>query len=295
MTIPRRAESAASETGVQMRGKLLTELPHVGEQAVVSAASSSPANRSHHFDQTALLNEESLQLDESARSVTRRRQRHYVDQAHLDDWELADYANDYDHDLRQSRDRTSRSLVRRQRQTHCKSRPKSLLGAILSQGQERVAPFAGLIVTAALVAAAGLLFHMMSDGQPPDADFEQYALPGFQVEAIDDHLQTDQTAPLAEAAPIDDTTESADLRVEPADSGPTEKEAKSTPSLDTRAEVSTPPTENTAIASLPLGQLAFPLTDSPRALDYTKAVDPELQQLPAVAERPETADDAINR
>jgi hypothetical protein len=45
-----------------------------------------------------------------------------------------------------------------------------------------------------------------------------------------------------------------------------------------------------------LGQLSFPLTETPLALDYSKATNPDLTALPEVAERTEaTASEGINR
>jgi hypothetical protein len=164
------------------------------------------------------------------------------------------------------------------------------LGSFLAEAREQLAPFSGLVTTAALVAAAGLMFMIMNNRQPPIANVDEFALPSFRVEnKQSEQIATENTPPLVEA---DVTAEVVDPNIEA--TLPTESDP-----ADTSAVVVEPVIEHIVESPAPLGRLSFPVTSSPLALDYSKAAgtsDPDLQALPVVAERPEAqGTEQINR
>jgi hypothetical protein len=273
--------------------KMLVELPHVGNEPV--SASPEASARTLKSSHPAFAEYTEFTSEAPTPQSFRRRQTRYVDQAHVDpERERGGRYVDND-DLEPHRQQARSPLLQRQQHAYHKPRSRSAIGAFLSDAHEQFAPFAGLIVTAALVAAAGLLFHMMSGGKS-SAEYDEFALPGFQVEALEGTLPTEQPAPLADVSPTPEGTEADDLEREPSDVAPTEEASKTAPAIDVRAASAAPPvTESVLNTSLPLGQLSFPQTTTPQALDYTKAADPDLQQLPAVAERSEVKSEAINR
>lgn len=274
------------------RAKLLAELPHVGTQPVASVAPPPTRNtKSSHPAFAEYGDFDDIETSVPLSPASQRRSTRFVDQAHIDDeWEHDDF------DPRTRHARSPQAIVHRQRQSHRGNRPRSPLGGVLSGAHEQVAPFAGLIVTAALLATAGLLFHMLSSGGKSNVDLDEYALPGFRVEALEETLPSSESAPLAEVSVPSETPQSESLKITPADVKSTDESAKAKPAIDASAQLVAPITEPTVELTMPLGQLSFPQTTTPRALDYSKATDPDLQQLPEIAGRPEpAASEAINR
>jgi hypothetical protein len=288
VTIPRRADVASGDLRAAPRTNLLAELPHVGEeQAVAHADSPARTRKSSH----PAFAEYPDYDDEAAVEPVRTRTTRFVDRAHIDDeW-------DREAPERRQSDRYSdQPLIHRERQSSRKPRAKAGVGGLLSDVHQQMAPFAGLIVTAALVAAAGLLFHMMAGGNRPNAELDEFALPGFQVEAIEETLPADDSIPLAEADLNPEPTKPETLDASPSVATPSDSSEQKTPATDVAAQDAPPIASSEIEPTAPLGQLSFPQTSTPLALDYSKATDPDLQKLPEVAERTEpAANDGINR
>lgn len=260
--------------------KLLAELPYVGEEPITVPTISSARARTAANPSFAKCDEE------PPRPLNRR----FVDKAHIDD--------EWDHENLHHRERPpylSHPFNQHQRQSSSRPTSKSVLGALLSDIHQQVAPFAGLIVTAALVAAAGLIFHMMAGGNESKATIDEFALPGFQVEAIGESLSMEESIPLADGSPTSETSKHKTANTESVDLEPPESAEQKVPDSDVKT--STPPIATAEIEStVPLGQLSFPQTETPLALDYSKATDPDLQKLPEVAERTEATEaESINR
>jgi hypothetical protein len=286
VTIPRRADLASGDSHVAARPNLLAELPHIGKESpAVNVASTTNTRKSTHpaFAEYALNVE--VPSDESSRKQTKR----YVDRPHIEE---ADDRGSFDSQTNSHR--KDQPIANRQR--NHKQKQKSAFAGLLSNAHQQLAPFAGLIVTAALVAAAGLLFHMMSGGSKSSADVDEFALPGFQVEVINEPAPSEEFIPLADVSPTPESPKPEIKITEPATLMPPDNSAQNV--LDPSANTpSTLPTAASEVEStVPLGQLSFPLTETPLALDYAKASDPDLKALPEVAERTETtASEGINR
>jgi hypothetical protein len=314
VTIPRRTDVSAGENFATRRPTVLAELPHVGEGASVEHA------RSGHeaFPQT-VQNLKSSHLafaeldhfhdndsfeDEQPRQQRSRRQTRFVDQAHIDhEWERRnpiDYEHDDDdYEPRDRRRRPSDHVVQRQTRSRPTAQNTNGWSALLSTAHAQLAPFAGLIVTAALIASAGLLLLMMAGDQQKNAEFDELALPGFRVDASDELEQadSDESAPLADSG--FDGTQSDELEFSQSTSTEQQIFPTNGSPADSSAAIPQPVIEEITEPTTPLGSLSFPVTTTPLALDYRKAMPQpadELRALPAVAERgnlPET--EPINR
>jgi hypothetical protein len=286
---------ATGETSGARQMKLLTELPHVGAEPMTTPVAS-PA-RTLKSTHPAFAEYGDVESEEYLTHASRGSAKRFVDQAHIDERDHDDYLTDQENLRRPGqRHRSSQPLAQRQRQPNHKPQPKSVIGRLFCGAHEQVAPFAGLIVTAALVAAAGLLFHMMSGGGQSNAELDEFALPGFQVEALDESLPSSQSATLAGINSTPEITGSESLDIEQPELAPAEATSQNAHAIEASVRNSSPDTEPTVEPTMPLGQLSFPQTGTPLALDYSKATDPDLQQLPTVAERTEaTATEAINR
>lgn len=285
------------EASAAARSQLLTELPHVGDEpAAMPAQAAMPPTYPHGVEPTtgaAFARPGDRPSGVAAQRPPHVHQTRYVDQAHIDhEWERdGDYMREDGLRANGPPRQSGETLIHRQPYGQRSTRRRSPLTVIFSQAHERVAPFAGLIVTGALVAAAGLLFHIISDNGASNANFNEFAVPGFRVDAVDDSLMDDAGAPLIEKSELPELTQNE----EPEHETPNET-AQADPAIAAPEDVLTiPAIESLAEPSAPLGQLSFPKTDSPLALDYSKAANPDLQSLPVVAERPELAPQAINR
>lgn len=300
MTKPRRTDSPADE----LKGmKLLAELPRIGvtaasprqdgsKQEDLRASTARTAKSSHPA--FAELDEFDDEPQYSRRSL------HYVDRAHIDQ------AHDEQQQLSPFEDSPrrrsgvsnahSRHSLSEHRPSH-RRRPGSGAGRMLSGVHEQLTPFAGLIMTAALVACAGLLFLMIA-GKRDSAEFDEFALPGFRVEAAEQTLDTVH-APLADSEALSEPFVPEAFPYEPAEIPEQEPPAAKVAPADTSAAVARPIISEITEPSEPLGELFFPVTGTPLALDLSKAVAPtdgELNELPAVAEREEPASsEPINR
>jgi hypothetical protein len=274
---------ASSDPYAVAQLKLLAELPHLGNEPVAEPTTPVPQNRK--FVHAAFAEPH----DEPVAKKTSTLNKRYVDRAHLE------VKSDHDYlEPQVNCHRTHQSLAHR----HSSQKPtsKSVLHVFLTGAHQQVAPFAGLIVTAAIVATAGLLFHMMSSGSNSKADLDEFALPSFEVEAIGKSLSDEESLPLADVSPTPEISSSENINTAPEDILPSENVEQKMPALGAHTP-NTPPSAEVEIESTAtLGQLAFPQTQTPLALDYTKASDPDLQRLPEVAERTEaTTTEGINR
>ena len=313
MTIPRRTDVSAGENFAARRPTVLAELPHVGEpasvqqsravheaipQTVQNLKSSHPA-----FAELDDSHDDYSFEDEQPRRQSSRRQTRFVDQAHIDhEWERRnpiDYQHDdEDYEPRERHRRPSDHVVQRQAHSRPTTQRRGGWSALLSTAHAQSAPFAGLIVTAALIASAGLLFLMMAGNQQKNAEFDELALPGFRVDASHELQQAEskESAPLADSG--FDGMPNDGLEFTPPTSTEQTLPTNSTPA-DSSAAIPQPVIEEITEPTTPLGSLSFPVTNTPLALDYRKAMPQptdELQALPAVAERgnlPEN--DPINR
>jgi hypothetical protein len=275
---------ASGDSQSTARMNLLAELPHVGREPVIAPVASPAISRTSTHPAFAAYDDEPIEL---AQTRTKR----YVDQAHRDDED-----DDEEFERHEKRRRTDNSSVRRQRPTVHKPHVKPGVSGLLSQAHQQVAPFAGLIVTTALVAAAGLLFHMMAGDNKSKAELDEFSLPGFQVNALENSLPTNTSAPLAEVSANPESLEPQSLSTGPAELTPIEDPAQKAPAAAVGVQTAPPLAEANDEATTPLGQLSFPQTGTPLALDYTKATDPDLLTLPEVAERTEASPtEGINR
>ena len=318
MTIPRRTDVSTGDNFAARRPTVLADLPHVGESASVQQSravheataqtaqnmkSSHPAfaelDDSHDDDSF----EEEQPRRQSTRQQNSRRQTRFVDQAHTDHPSERRNPIDYEHDdedyePRERRRRPSDHVVKRQARSRPAAQHASGWSALLSTAHAQLAPFAGLIVTAALIASAGLLFLMMAGDQQKNAEFDELALPGFRVDASHELEQAEskESAPLADSG-FDDLPNDS-LEFTPPTSTEQTLPTNSTPA-DSSAAIPQPVIEEIVEPTTPLGSLSFPVTNTPLALDYRKAMPrptDELQALPAVAERGNLPkNDPINR
>lgn len=312
VTIPRRTDTASRETLALQYMKLLAELPHVGDTpvtrpmpVVIETEPSGRSSRTLKSSHPAFA--ELAGLPEGAPVQRGPRSTRFVDRAHVDhEWESSEDQDEEDFAPRERVSRTRKRVLAGRSHAHS-TRQQTGWRSFMSQAHAQVAPFAGLIVTAALMASAALLFWMMLGGQQPGAEFNDFALPGdgFRVEASEPDFSTTQAVsepPLAEAdfAPTTEQPENSEYvqPTTPAEQSPLEMQPHSVPT-DTSAATMQPIIEQIDDTPAQLGQLMFPVTNTPLALDYSKALnnsDVSLQELPAVAERADAATvEPINR
>jgi hypothetical protein len=299
VTIPRRTDQPFGDNPQVLRQKVLADLPHLGDGLVAARTQPTPepAPRKKKSSHPAFA-ELAEDFDQEPISVSpKRKKRRFVDQAPIEAEQTADKRQPPRRQKVAPRAQQAQRHQPGQRQQRQQPAPHSKRtnqrapwGSFLAAAQSQLASFAGLITTAALVAAAGLMFVIMNNRQPPIANIDEFALPSFRVEETElDQAATDATPPLVEA------------EITPEAMEPTADEALSIESgrVDTRTLVSTPVIDQIVEPTAPLGTLTFPVTSSPLALDYNKAagsLDPDLLQLPVVAERPETqGTEPINR
>ncbi len=298
MTIPRRSDLPTGENFAACRPTVLTELPHVGQparvqqsraayeavpQTVQNLKSSHPA-----FAELADSHENDSFEEELPPQQRSRRQTRFVDQAHIDhEWERKNVRQDADDEPRERHRRAAEHVGQRKDTPRPKTQSTSGWGSLLSAVHAQLAPFAGLIVTAALIASGGLLFFMIAGNQQKNAEFDELALPGFRVDASRDLEQ----AASGESAPLADSdfsgTPTDGLEFAPPTSTEQTLPTNMTPA-DSSAAIPQPAIEEIVEPTTPLGSLSFPATNTPLALDYRKAMPQptdELQALPAVAER----------
>jgi hypothetical protein len=228
----------------------------------------------------------------------KRKKRRYVDQPHVDgeEWQPSRRKQVADRSDRPQRQPAKRIQREQTNPLNKRAKQKAPVGSFLAELKEQVAPFAGFVTTAALVAAAGLMFVIMSNRQPPIANIDEFALPPFRVDQSDrveqnelDMAASEGIPPLVEAEITLETMEPTADATLPTESVPADKNAL----------VAEPVIEQIIEQGPQLGALSFPVTTTPLALDYGKAAgtpDPDLLQLPVVAERPETQGrEPINR
>jgi hypothetical protein len=300
VTIPRRTDTS---TGENRRARLLAELPHVGEVTAVPQrhAFAEDATTSRTTQRIKSNHPAFAELDEFAEETVpasqRSRSLRYVDQAHVEqEWEQHEEFDDHETVSSRGRQTPQRSQIVQRHASHQHPRASGM-GRLLSDAHEQLAPFAGLIVTAALIACAGLLILVMASGKQNGADLNEFALPGFRVEADGELSPVD--APLADSVFVPEAAEPDGMEYEP----PRTEEPGSTPAsaapADASAAIPQPVIEQITEPTEPLGELSFPVTSTPLALDYNKAFDQTasaLQELPAVAERDSAANsEPINR
>ncbi len=295
MAIPRRAQAHKVPLAKPADGPLfLAELPHVGEKSTVVQQQRAPAIGTSKDTQPAISSHPAFAEIAAARgrveqTTTRREQleRRFLDEAHLEAQALQD-----------------------ERQTAAQLSPyhapaPSSWRSLFSLVHTQLAPFAGLIVTLALLTSAGLLYWLISRGEPTRFDLQE-----FQRSEGAYRVQMNDPDPVASAIPIAETTEtlkkSPDTKAESQVSAPVEAVSKpivaekrveeqsvEKPSVDKPIAEEQPATIPTdATVSIPLGQISFPSTATPEELDWSKAFEAtasqplgELFSLPEVAER----------
>jgi hypothetical protein len=304
VAIPRRTDFLTDDSAFT-RLKMLAELPHVGEAPEVMAAPrvqavEPPARSARTLKSSHPAFAELADLPTEEAATNKRRQKRFVDHAHVDR-EHESFDERHEEDL--PRKRVSRG---KQREPRGRSQSRSIKqssgwGTFFSQTHQRIAPLAGLFVTAALFASAALLFWMMLTNRQGTAELNEFALPGdgFRVELTDPQLSPSEsltTPPLAENISTPSSSVPQEFEyiapVNPVEESPVEL------STETNAATLQPTIEPTDEPAL-LGQLLFPVTNTPLALDYSKALHQpadNLQALPAVAERADAATtEPINR
>lgn len=304
VAIPRRTDFLTDDSAFT-RLKMLAELPHVVAAPEVAAAPraqavESPAQSTRTLKSSHPAFAELADLPTEEPLPRKRRQKRFVDRAHIDrEWESLDERHEED----LPRKRVTRGKDREPRgHSHTRSAKQSSgWGTFFSQTHERIAPLAGLFVTAALFASAALLFWMMLTNRQGTAELNEFALPGegFRVELSEPPLSpTDSltTVPLAESIATPSSSMPEEFEYIP----PSTSSEESPMELSTETNAATlqptiDPTDEPAL----LGQLLFPVTNTPLALDYSKALHKpadDLQSLPAVAERADAATtEPINR
>ncbi len=281
------------------RPAVLAELPHVGDAPIAPQVVPTPPERSGsrtarsvHSTHPAFADLADLPHEVESPKQVGRRQTRYVDRAHtVHDWEEPET---YEEELPEPRGRGTPSqnrVVHRHPHSRRAPRHQSSLGALLSETHAQLGSFAGLIVTVALMASAGLLMWMMSAQRHSGTEFDDFALPGFRVESNTEMTSAEQTSPLVDTGFNPGAPQVEDFEYVPPTS-PAEQASpsqSSTPApADTNAMIPRPIMEQVAEPSQPLGELSFPVTHTPLALDYSKARNSSadsLQELPAVAER----------
>jgi hypothetical protein len=296
VTIPRRTDQPFGDNPQVLRQKVLADLPHLGDGLVTARTQSTPESNSRKLKSShPAFAEIANDFDEDQEEIAvpaKRKKRRYVDQAHVE-------AKEYQPQRRKAAPRAQQTERRQPAQRKQREQPaprgkrtnqRAPWGSFLAAAQSQLASFAGLITTAALVAAAGLMFVIMNNRQPPIANIDEFALPSFRVEETElDQAATETTPPLVDAEIVPEAMESTVDQTLPTESVP----------ADASAVVAGPVIEQIVEPTAPLGTLTFPVTSSPLALDYNKALgapDPDLLQLPVVAERPETqGTEPINR
>lgn len=153
--------------------------------------------------------------------------------------------------------------------------------SLFSQVHTQLAPFAGLIVTLALLTSAGLLFWIISRGQPASLDLQN-----FQYNEGALSVRASESTPSASVLPISETQKGTQKSPEAAGTSQVASpvEATAEPMVEDQAL--------SANAASPLGRIVFPTTSTPLALDWSKAFDNAPAQpaavihgLPEVAER----------
>lgn len=290
MTIPRRTDQPYGDNPQVHRQNVLADLPHLGD--CVAAPRTEPITRKKKSSHPAFAELAEGIDQEPVRQSAKRKKRRHVDQAHV---EPEEWQPPRRKQLSERSQQSQRQLAKQNQREQSNPRTQRTkqrvpVGSFLVELKEQVAPFAGFVTTAALVAAAGLMFMIMNNRQPPIANVDEFALPSFRVEKKQsDQIATEDTPPLVDA---DITPEGLEPTADET------SEIETTPT-DTSAVVVEPVIEQIVESPAPLGTLSFPVTSSPLALDYSKAAgtsDPDLQALPVVAERPETqGTEPINR
>lgn len=175
------------------------------------------------------------------------------------------------------------------------------LGEKLFQMHSKLAPHAGLIVTLALIASAGLLYWMIVG--PTQAPLPNYHSPGFESQPehygdtpnyMPEFIQPEYTADLTPLNARKNSSNNALTK----DHTPAPLPANShgampkllTPTEQPVVDTSTPTQQDTS----PTHELQFPTTDKPQSLKFSLLRDASgtmpsqnaLQPLPAVAKRP---------
>jgi hypothetical protein len=290
VTIPRRTDQPYGDNPQVHRQNVLADLPHLGDSVAVPRIEPTTRKKKSSHPAFAEFVEEIEQ--EPVRQPAKRKKRRFVDEAHIEteEWQPPRRKQLAERSQRLQRQSAKRDHREQSNPRNNRTKQRAPVGSFLAELKEQVAPFAGLVTTAALVAAAGLMFMIMNNHQPPIANIDDYALPSFRVEKNEsEQIATEDTPPLVNA---DITPEGLEPTAD--ETLPTE-----TSSTDTSAVVVEPVIEQIVESPAPLGTLSFPVTSSPLALDYSKAAgasDPDLQALPVVAERPEMqGTEPINR
>lgn len=304
VTIPRRTDHGSGDSSNTSRVKILAELPHVGSAPVpvpekrASSETVRVAERKPKSNHPAFADYDDSEDDyPTAKPVLQRHSSRYVDQPHTDhEWEDEDHREWESYAPRSRRVMaSSRSTRRSQSQRSGNWRP------VLSEAHSQLAPFAGLIVTAALVTAAVFLFLIVAGRRQPGTGLENFALPsdGFRVE-LEEELPAEENSTVAPL--VDAGSGIIEQPPQEMSTGAVPETPSAELSLENQANDSSAinlvPDEIKTTTLAPLGELTFPITTTPLALDYSKAVGPptdDLQALPAVAERENPSTEPINR
>jgi len=165
------------------------------------------------------------------------------------------------------------------------------LGHKLSQWDAQIAPYAGVIVTMALVASAGLLYWLIAGGPHGESEFQQSANWSYESQSEDSLPQPNVSV---ESLAQDDEAESSLFSWQ-------REETASTPEHETHSELSQ--TEPPPAPEEEEGPEQYPQTSQPQELDFSKlessdraAKEAHLEPLPDVSELPTAASSApINR
>ncbi|TWU27830.1 hypothetical protein [Bythopirellula polymerisocia] len=275
MAIPRRAQAPTVPlTRTAETPLFLADLPHVGDKPAVirqqpasSTATSMPgqpaASTHPAFAEIAAT------TGRTEKTVSRREQleQRFVDEAHLEAKTLLE---------------EQEAIAYQQVQQKSKSRP-GLFGwrKVFSQAHHQLAPFAGLIVTLALLSSAGLLYWLIARGQPTSFDLRDFDLNDGSLS-----VQVSESEPPASAIPLIETQRPAEVAQESTDA----KRAASPAPSPEKPEVESQVPETKSTAAMPLGSIHFPTTNFPMALDWSKAFNDvaqpqvEINGLPEVAE-----------
>jgi hypothetical protein len=296
VTIPRRTDISTDENFAAHRPTVLAELPHVGEPMTTSAppAERDPNPQSARTPKSShpAFAESYAQDEHESMHPPRgnaRGQIRFVDQAHIDhEWEGQETVAEVEEERHAPHPRSvNRKVQRHPQSTARQNGPSHHRGwrGWLSEAHAQVAPFAGLIVTAALLACGGLLFLMMAGNQNASDGFDDFAVPSSRVNIENDFEQSDSE--IADNFVDSENLEIAPEALQEMPAPLTEQQARpaSSSSADTNTVIAAPVIEEIIEPTPPLGSITFPTTTTPLALDYSKALPQpgdELQAFPAV-------------
>lgn len=309
MVIPRKANSADSRPAAVPAAQVLVELPYVGERARArnempyeehAVASKNPpfpsSTPAQHpaFAELAAANVRAA----TGSPASSTGQQHYVDEPHA---HVTGDRTTYPADDQLDSFSPAPDFLTRGRNLTWRAR--------YARAHDSIAPFAGLIVTLALLSCAGLLFWLISNHQQPEFDLENLGFSSdgeLSVDVIDTTPAEQEkipATPLSGANELESSTdEKASMTALDGDTGNLAVAKEPPPPRGSSGRPESP--SNQVPAEESWGELQYPRTATPLELDFSKAVEsleaetPQNEpprQLPVVAERESVAEPSVSR